>query len=138
MAGKGYDFYRRQYHDVSGNTSVAAADTATVTLAALKAGHTIYVQEIIVDILTDAAQTLEFKDDAGTPKKIQKTDASPGAQTHYHWQFGPEGIPLTAAKAFVMVISGAGLAANVAWSAYQRQTSVGYVNSAVTGGPSYL
>ena len=127
-----YSRNRRNYTDVSSKTVlvVAAADTATVTLATAKTGWTIFVQRIMVTILTDAAQTLSFKDSAGTPVVINTTDSSPGAGAQYIWDFGSNGKPLTEAKNLTMVISGAGLAAHYQFEAYMRQTGNEYIAKA--------
>lgn len=125
--------HRQDNTNVSGNAVVATADTATVTLATGKTGWTIFVQRIFVTIITSAAQTLTFKDTAGTPKQIEATDSAPGANTHYVWDFGPRGVPLTEAKNFIAAISGAGLAANIGFEAYMKQTGNEYLSNTATG-----
>jgi hypothetical protein len=114
--------FRRATYD--GN--VAAADTTTVEAITVKdAYHQIFVTKITVAVITDAAQSLTFQDDAGTPVPIAKTKASPGLGPIV-FEFGDLGTPLTVGKNLDMVISGAGLAARVHVEGYQRKTGVDY------------
>lgn len=129
-----YAMNRSQNTDVSSKTPivVAAADTGTVTLVAAKAGWSVHVQRLMVTILTSAAQTLTFQDAAGVV--VERTDSAPGANTQYIWDFGVNGKPLTVAQNFVMVISGAGLAAHIQFEGYLKQTGNEYLRAAgVTG-----
>jgi pyruvate/2-oxoglutarate dehydrogenase complex dihydrolipoamide acyltransferase (E2) component len=124
------DAYLRQRINntgINGSAVVAAADSGTVTLVTGKAGWTIYVQRLFVVIITDAAQTLTFKDTAGTPVQVEATDASPSANAEYMWDFTSRGKPLTEAKNFVAAISSAGLAAHIEWEGYMKQTGTEYV-----------
>lgn len=129
---------RSFFTDVSSNLAIATTDSGTKTLATAKAGYTIYVQRLRVDIVTDAAQHLTFEDSNGTPVVLKVTDNSPGANTEYIWDFGPDGWPLTQAKNFVVAISAAGLGAEILFEAYQKQTATERVasvsNIAAAGG----
>ncbi len=121
------DYSRKldRYTDVSGSTVLATGDNLSVTprtLVAAAAGWTIYVQKIAVHVITDNAATQTFKDDNGTAIVIAGTKASPGIGPIL-FDFGPDGRALTEAKAFVLANSGAGLAADITWTAYKRQTS---------------
>jgi len=115
---------RKLYKDVSGSTVLLATDDLSSTarsLAALAAKYSIYVQRIIVDVITDNAATLTFSDDAGTPVKIAGTKASPGIGP-ITFDFGIEGRKLTEGQAFILKNSAAGLAADITWLAYMRPT----------------
>lgn len=128
-----YGFYRANYSDKLTHVVVAAADSATKenVIAAKSAGHTIYVQRILLSVYTDAAQSLTFQDDAGTPIVIAKSPASPGLGVEVVADFGPKGYPLTVGKNLDVVISGAGLACIVTIEAYERlTTAVSYVAGA--------
>jgi len=118
--------HRRMFQDISGSSVLAAADDLSTTarvLAAGKAGYTIYVQEITVNVITDNAATQTFQDDATTPVVIAKTKASPGIGPIV-FDFGEEGRALTVDKDFEMKNSAAGLAADVSWRGYKRLTGV--------------
>lgn len=125
------DYSRRldRYTDVSNGTlgtsfqtQILATDTATVTAIAAATGYTTFVQKIQVAVTTDAAQSLTFQDNAGTPIVLAKTKASPGLGP-INFDFGPDGYPLTESKQLDIVISGAGLAASVSITAYRRATA---------------
>ena len=122
MSAKSAEWYRKTYRDASMAFDVAVADTGTATRIAAKTGHTIFVQRILVSVLTDAAQSITFQDNAGTPVLIAKTKASPGLGP-IAFEFGARGTPLTVAQALQSVLSGAGLVARVEIEAYWRQTS---------------
>lgn len=117
---------RHLYQDISGSTVLAAGDNLSVTarsLVALKAGYTTYVQRIVVNVITDNAATLQFKDDAGTPVVIAGTKASPGIGP-ITFEFGPEGRAITAGKTLTLANSAAGLAADIHWEGYRQPTGV--------------
>lgn len=121
---KSYDWYRSMYSDKSVRGRVAAADSATIedVVAVKNLNYTIYVQRIMLSVTTDAAQSLTFQDDAGTPVVIGKSAASPGLGIEVVADFGPEGFALTTAKNLDIVISGAGLGCVYVIEAYQKQT----------------
>jgi hypothetical protein len=104
--------------DASGHLNFTTAQT-TATIETVKTGYTIYVQRIIVWIKTDAAQSITFQDDNGTPKVVCKVPTSPGADTRWDFDFGPKGVPLTAAKSLTATFSAAGLAGHITWVGYQ-------------------
>ena len=78
-----------------------------------------FIQRIIVWIKTDAAQSITFQDDAGTPVVIAKVPASPGADTRWDFDFGGRGAPLTLGKSLTATFSAAGLAGHMEWIGYQ-------------------
>lgn len=116
-------WFRSYFQDISGSRQLLAADSGNVTLAALRTGHTHFIQRVIVYITTDAAQSLVFRDDNGTPVKVCEVTTSPGDETRWDFDFGERGMPLTEAKAFIMAISGAGLAGHIEWMGYCKQSS---------------
>lgn len=122
---KSADGYRQFYQDASTQTTVAAADSADVTLITCKTNHTIYVQRIVAYITTSAAQSWAFEDTAGTALKIAEITSAPGDETRWDFDFGDEGVALTQGKNLVLNMSGAGLAGTVKVYAYQKLTVVG-------------
>lgn len=122
--GGDYGRWRRRYKDISGSTVLAAANDLSATprtLQALRAAYTIYIQRIVVHVITDNAATLTFTD-SGTPVVIAGTKASPGIGP-ITFDFGAKGRALTEAKDFLLKNSAAGLAADITWEGYMRPTS---------------
>ena len=125
-----YLSHRQVNSDVTVSSVLAAADNLSVTprtLVAAQAKVTIYVQKIIVAVITDNAATLQFKDSAGTPVVIAGTKASPGIGP-IHFDFGDKGRPLTEGTALNLSNSAAGLAADITVQAYRRRTGAGIPN----------
>ena len=120
-----YGFYRTMFRDKTVTFAVAAADSATKedVITPKNANYTIYVQRIVLSVITDAAQSLTFQDDASTPVLIGKSVASPGLGVEVVADFGPNGYALTAGKNLDIVISGAGLACKGQIEAYEQLTS---------------
>lgn len=115
---------RTRFKDVSGSTVLAAGDNLSATARTLvtgRTGYTLYIQKITVNVITDNAATLQFKDTAGTPVVIAGTKASPGIGPIL-FDFGDEGRALTEAKNFTLANSAAGLAADIHWEGYERPT----------------
>ena len=116
--------HRTRFKDISGSSVLAAADNLSATartLVALKAGYTIFIQRISVNVITDNAATLTFKDNASTPVVIAGTKASPGIGPILY-DFGDEGVGLTEGKQFDLANSAAGLAAEIHWEGYLKPT----------------
>jgi hypothetical protein len=126
----GYKFQRRFYQDVSGSKIVGTADAGPFTLAAGRAGHTIYLQSAVAYVTTDAAQSLTLQDSNGTPLVVAEVTASPGDQTRWDFDFGSEGQPLTEGKDLTVALSGAGLGVNLVFLAYIKPTSTLVANVA--------
>ena len=120
-----YGFYRTMFRDKTASFIVAAADTATITdaITPRSASYTVFVQRITLSVITDAAQSLTFQDDAATPVLIAKSPASPGLGVEIVADFGPAGRGLTAGTNLDVVISGAGLACKGNIEAYERLTA---------------
>lgn len=118
-------WFRRTYSNKSVSAIFAAADGDT-TLITTRTSHALFIQRIIVLIKTSAAQTITFQDSAGTPIYVAKIPASPGADTRWDFDFGPEGKPLTSAKSLVMAMT-AGNAGHVEVYAYEKRDAVSAV-----------
>ena len=119
------DNYRTTYQDCSYDGDLLTTDSTTINAIAAKANHTVYVRAIVVNVTTDAAQTLTFRDTASTPIVIAKTRSSPGlGPVDESVDFGPEGKKLTEGKGLDIVISGAGLAAAIKVIAHYKLTGV--------------
>lgn len=107
------------YPKASGSLVFTAA-TTTTTLTTVKSSlYKIWVRRIIVWIKTDAAQSITFQDDNGTPVVIAKVPSSPGADTRWDFDFGDKGVPLTRGQSLVATFSAAGLAGHIQWTGYQ-------------------
>lgn len=118
-------WYRAQYTDKSTHGVVAATDSTTLenVLAVKSANHIIYVQRILLNVTTDAAQSLTFQDDNSSAKIVGKSKASPGLGLHVVADYGAEGIPLTAGKNLDIVFSAAGIAGGYKIEAYEKPVS---------------
>lgn len=121
---KTYANYRQFFKDKSATGVIAAADSSTIGdfIAPRNSNYTIYVQRILFNVTTDAAQSLTFQDDAGSPVVIGKSKASPGLGLHVVADYGAQGKPLTAGKNLDIAISGAGLAGVYVVEAYEKLT----------------
>jgi hypothetical protein len=113
-------FLRAFNRDLSLSGTFAAAATGLAGACTVPAAkYTIYVQRIVFDVTTDAAQSMTFQDSAGTPVVIATIPASPGVGPQT-FDFGNEGIPLTLGKNLDIATSGAGLAGRYQISAYAQ------------------
>ena len=122
MAGGG-DYTRRRiiYRDASTTVDFAATDGNT-TLVTGKTNNTVYVQRIIVVIKTSAAQAITFQSGT-TSLYVTKIPASPGADTRWDFDFGPEGKALPTAENLQMAMT-AGNAGHVEVLAYFKPDAV--------------
>lgn len=113
-------FLRAWNRDLTKAGTFAAADTAVADACAVpSAKHTIYVQKIVFDVTTSAAQSMTFQDDASTPVVIATIPSSPGVGPQV-FDFGDAGIPLTTGKNLDVATSGAGLAGRYTIHAYAQ------------------
>lgn len=120
MAVGDYIQLQRENIALIADSDVAAADTAKDNILTVRsADHQIFVQRIVVSVITDAAQSLIFQDDANTPVLIAKTKSSPGLGP-ITYEFGPIGTALTKGKNLDIATSGAGIAARVHVEGYQK------------------
>lgn len=115
---------RATYHDKSRAVAFTAANDFTVTgadyIAVKNANYRIYIQKIIVNVTTVAAQTLTFRDDAGTPVVVGVLAASAGIGAQTVLDGGDQGIPLTLGKNLDIVASAAGVAGTLEVQCYQK------------------
>ena len=122
MAGSG-DYTRRRiiYPDASVTTNFAATD-GNLTMIAGKTNYTLYVQRLVVTIKTSAAQAITFQS-ATTSVYVAMIPSSPGADTQWDFDFGPEGKTLVTAEALQMAMT-AGNAGHYEVSAYYKPDAV--------------
>jgi hypothetical protein len=122
----GYRYYNSQGDDVSCAYDFATStDWSGVSLEEVIAGvigQTIYIQAIMLSVLTDNAATQQWQDNATVPVPIAKSKASPGLGPLL-WDFGPKGTPLTEGKSLYHLMSAAGMAGRVTITAYRRVTA---------------
>lgn len=108
--------------DASINLDVAATDS-NLTLITGRANHTLYVQRVIFTVKTSAAQTITFEDSNSSKVYVCKIPASPGADTRWDFDFGPEGKALTSGKNLLMDMT-AGNAGHVEINAFLKPDAV--------------
>lgn len=118
-----YQRARSFYRNASGTLNVLTA-TDDTTLITHFTNHTIFLQKLHLEVTAGAVgKTWTFRDSAGTPILLTPAiDAS--ANTHYDFDFGPHGIPLTEEKDFILDVSATGAGGWVTWEAYQKLTKV--------------
>lgn len=119
----GYDKQRTIHHDISGTLTVAAGTGDTTLVTVRNTSTTIYIQQVIAYITTDAAQSWSFEDSASSAVVVCEVTTSPGVDTRWAFDFGPIGKPLTEGKNFVLNMSAAGLAGHIEWYGYSHLTS---------------
>ena len=122
-----YGFYRTMFQDVSIARTILAADVTAGHANVINpksSGHTIYIQRIIFNCTTDAAQTITVQDGAGTPLVVGKSASSPGLGVEIIGDYGPAGFACTVGEEIDIVLSAAGLAGVLNIEAYQRLTAV--------------
>lgn len=127
MSQADYGYFKRVYSNKSIDRTILATDTSANHADVINpknANHTVFIQKIVLSITTHAAQTITFRDGAGTPVNIAAhTDAAAG-QAVVEWDFGPEGTPLTQGEELDIILSAAGIAARVHIEAYEKLTAV--------------
>jgi hypothetical protein len=116
-----YNYVRKVYPSADAQLAFTTATTTTTLTTAKSSAHTIFVQRIIVWIKTDAAQSITFQDNNGTPVIIAKVTTSPGADTRWDFDFGMKGVPLTLGKNLTATFSAAGLAGHMEIYGYQKR-----------------
>jgi hypothetical protein len=89
-------------------------------IAVRNANWQIWVQKIIVNVTTVAAQTLTFADDAATPVVVGVLAASAGLGAQTVLDGGDKGIPLTLGKNLDITASAAGVAGSIEVQCYQK------------------
>lgn len=114
---------REFFGKVSGSYRVQAADTGLLTLVAAPRLATIFVQKIHIEVTTPGgAELWTFQDGQGN---VLVPSVSAAAVAHFDFNFGPDGVPCTAATAFVLNITGAtGAIGWITWEAFQQLVPV--------------
>lgn len=119
--------YQRQRdvnQNVSGNLHTTAATTTSTLASNPDLLQQIFLQKLHIEITTGAAQTWTFRDTAGTPVELVPA-ISVAAISHFDFDFGPFGVPLTLGTDLQLLISAAGAVGWVSWEAYKKRTAVG-------------
>ena len=124
---------RRVYKDVSRSIVMVAADGDQDAFLAKRANHRIWIQRIIGYVTTDAAQSIAFQDDAGTPLVVATITTSPGDETRWDFDYGDVGFPLGENQDLDINVSAAGLAGNITVIAYQAPSAVYSTSAAASG-----
>lgn len=110
------------HENLSKSYVVLATDNLSVTPYAVfpaKVGWTIYITRIQINITADAAKTNTIQDGNAVP--IAAVKSSPGLGPN-HFDFGANGMALTADYGLNHFNSGAGVACSVTVTAYRRRT----------------
>lgn len=119
-----YKAIRNVYPDISSNISITTA-TDDTTLVTVKTNYTIFLQRVHVQVTgASAGKTWQIVDSAGTPIQLAGPFATDTDGSHTDVDFGPQGIPLTAAKNLVLDVSATGAAGWISWEGYQKLTTV--------------
>lgn len=114
--------YRSLYQAAVSDTLVGASDSADVTLLTSRTKHTIFVQQIVVDITTSDLVVWSFKDSATPAVSVGKLGSGPGLGQFVVVDYGPQGRAITEGKDLVFSPSGAGMAGNIHVDAYLKLT----------------
>lgn len=128
MSNISTDGYRKFHRDeTKGITFLATDDFATTGanfITVRNANYQIFVQKIMVNVSTVAAQTLTFADDASTPVVITVLPASAARGNQVILDGGAEGVPLTLGKNLDITASAAGVAGSLVVECYQKLGAV--------------
>lgn len=122
MAGGDYTRKRLIFQDVSTTLSFSAS-TDDTTLITGRSSHTIFIQRIMVWVKTSTTATETFQDHT-TAKQIAVIPASPGANTRWDFDFGPDGVPLTTGENLLWNVSAVGHAGHLVVEAYMKPDAV--------------
>jgi len=117
------DNYNTRFQDISGTLEIAATDGDTTLATIPNTSYSIFIQQIDVQIKTDAAQSWSFEDSATTARIVGSIPSSPGIGHREVADYGPLGVQLSEGKNFLLNVSAAGLAGTVVWRGYQRPTA---------------
>lgn len=117
------DYGVSAHADASVSVAWASGATgATGVITVTSSEHQIYVQQILMSVIVDAAQSLTFRDQSGSPIICGVSPASPGLGLKIVSDFGPLGFPLSVGKS-LDITGAAGLAAVIYIQAYQKYTT---------------
>mgnify|MGYP001562051219 CR=1 FL=1 len=112
---------RCQQQDISGELVVTATTGDTTLVTVKNSSYTLYIQSIVAYITTDAAASWSFE--SATGAEIAVVTTSPGDNTRWAFDFGPEGKSVTSGQNFVLNVSATGVAGHIEWSGYQKLNS---------------
>lgn len=122
IAGGG-ERYRRYFQDISTLRRWGATDGSVTPLIAPKPKHIVFLQDVLLFVSTDAAQSITLRDTSGAPATVLLVPNSPGiGQKSY--SFGDEGIALPVGEGLDVVLSAAGLAFVLQIVGYRRSDGV--------------
>jgi len=131
---------KRDFHGaVSGDVRVLASSTGLIPLVPTIPQHTIFIQTIHIEVTAPtAAEVWTLQDGAGVSLA---RPVSAAAVAHFDIDFGPDGVPCSAATSFFLNITGAvGSVGWIAWEGYKQFTGAGagpaYSNLVLTDGAS--
>jgi hypothetical protein len=120
LGGRGR--YRTLHRDVSLQGNRGAGDGSVQPVIAGKPKHTIYIQEIWMNVYTDAAQSATWRPNTTTARTILFVPASPGIGPQ-RIEFDDEGYALPEGEGLELILSAAGLAFDYKVVAYLKPTS---------------
>lgn len=123
--------YNTRFQDISGTLEIAAADGDTTLVTNPNTAYSIFIQQIDVQIKTDAAQSWSFEDNASTARIVGSVPSSPGVGHREVADYGPLGVQLNEGKNFLVNVSAAGLAGTIVWRGYMRPTAASRAASAL-------
>lgn len=117
------EHFRSFYKDASRGLTFLASETPTTIgadfIAVKNSSYQIYVQRIVVNVSTVAAQAITFQDDAGTPVVVGVLAASAAQGAHDVLDGEAAGIPITQGKNLEFVGT-AGVAGSIYVECYQK------------------
>lgn len=120
---KSSSHFRSFHKDASRGLTFLATDTPTTIgndfITVKSSSYQLYIQKIVVNVSTVAAQAITFQDDAGTPVVITALAASAALGEHTILDAEDEGIPLTQGKNLDFTGT-AGVAGSIYVEAYQK------------------
>lgn len=111
-----------RFQDCSTDVFVVAGTTASVSLVAAKADHTVYVRKISGCITTQGAGNLTFQDTATTPSVVGKVASSASTGGITVLDAVAKGVGLTAEKGLSLAADGSGVAGVFYIEAYYYQS----------------
>lgn len=125
--------FRSLYQAKVADQLVTAADSSDITLLTGRTKHTLYIQQIIVDVTTSDLVTWSFKDSATTPVVVGKLNSGPGVGQFVIVDYGSQGRALTEGKDLIWSPSSSGMAGNIHVDAYSRPSSTMTITEMANG-----
>lgn len=109
----------RSYQDVSAQAQTVAADSGVKALVAGITGWQIFIQRILVNVTTSAAQTVTFRAATTETIVLGAVPSAPGVGVR-EFDFGEKGWALPVGEGLEQSLSAAGLAFAVVVQAYAK------------------